>query len=113
MERKTVTNKITELINVEGRKFHIKFSDADMKFEIIEFKMKKKAWYSDKKTEYQELIYSGNGEMFQEITKQILYSLDGAFKQKKEFAESKLLGINSFKFILNNIVPEANSNNKN
>ncbi|GDX51129.1 hypothetical protein LBMAG27_01760 [Bacteroidota bacterium] len=41
MSSKTVVTKFTEVVS-EGRKFHIKFSDVDLKFEVVEFVKNKK-----------------------------------------------------------------------
>ena len=41
MSSKTVVTQFTAVVS-EGRKFHIKFSDVDLKFEVVEFVKNKK-----------------------------------------------------------------------
>jgi len=98
MTSKTVTSKFTEIIS-EGRKFHLKFIDSDMSFELIEF-VKTKVWYKSKPIEKPTTVYTGNGDMYRAIALHILIGMDGALKERKEALDKELTGNRSFIHIL-------------
>lgn len=98
---KTLITKFTKLES-EGRSFHIEFSDGDLKFKVTEY-TKVKKWHSQRPVEVAKTIYEGSSEMFQDITKQMLYQLDAALRSRKEAIEEKILGVNSFTNILEEI----------
>ncbi len=105
MNSKTVVSKFTEVVT-EGRKFHIKFSDVDLKFEVVEFVQKKK-WYKDKPVEEPQVIYTGTSEMFQDITRQMLYDLNNAMRDRREQVNKEILGMDSFSDLLETIKRES------
>lgn len=107
MSSKTVTSKFTEVI-VEGKKYHIKFSDSDMKFEVIEFERLKK-WYSKRPIEVPKTIYTGTSETYQQLTKNMMYSINAALVAQREQINNEILGVGALRALLEKIEEIGNS----
>lgn len=69
--------------------------------------LRTKKWYKDKTVEEPQVIYSGSSELFQDITRQMLYDLNNAMRDRRENINQEILGRDSFSDLLDTIKRET------
>lgn len=109
----TKRNRFSNIeLEVEGRLFNIRFSDADMRFEIIELKKKKhwNYWWNKKMVEYQQPFYEGSGALFRAMAKEVIYTINIAKRDKRDQLDKEITGDESFKYILDVVEKELDKN---